>query len=95
MANESLDLDAAKRLVADLAKNLEQISGDSAKLQELREEVQTLEGILNVPRTRHSWIADSLKAVESALHNAANEVMAGGVQVGVYVSEIGRILGMR
>ena len=95
MSNEELDLEAAKRLVTDLSQKLQQIGGDSRKVQELRDEVQTLQSILNVPKTRHSWIADSLRAVESAIHEATTELVADGVKVGAYISEIGRILGMR
>jgi len=95
MSKEDMDLEAVKRLVTDLSQKLDEIEGDSQKLQELRAEVQTLEGILNVPRTRHSWIAEGLTSVEAAFQDGATELVADGVKVSAYLSEIGRILGMR
>lgn len=90
-----MDLETAKRLVADLSQHLAELGGDGRRLQELRDEVRTLQEVLAAPGTRHSRIADSLKSVEAALHEAATELFTDGVKLGSYVSEIGRILGLR
>ena len=98
MSKQDVDLESAKRLVADLSRRLEDLGGESRKLRELREEVRTLQAVLEAPEApeaRHSRIADSLKAVDAALHEAAAELYADGVKLGSYVSEIGRILGLR
>lgn len=95
MSKQDVDLESAKRLVADLSRRLEDLGGESRKLQELREEVRTLQAVLEAPEARHSRIADSLKSVDAALHEAAAELYADGVKLGSYVSEIGRILGLR
>jgi chromosome segregation ATPase len=94
-SKQDVDLDTAKRLVADLSQRLAELGGDSPRLQELRDEVRTLQEILQAPEARHSRIADSLKAVEAALREAAAELYADGVKLGSYASEIGRILGLR
>lgn len=95
VSKQEVDLDTAKRLVADLSQRLAELGGDSRKLQELRDEVRALQETLQAPETRHSRVADSLKALETALHEAAAELYADGVKLGSYASEIGRILGLR
>jgi hypothetical protein len=95
VSKQEVDLETAQRLVADLSQRLAELGGDSRRLQELRDEVRTLQEVLAAPGTRHSRIADSLKSVEAALHEAAMELFADGVKLGSYVSEIGRILGLR
>ncbi len=95
MSKQEVDLETAQRLAADLSRRLAELGGDGPRLQELRDEVRTLQEVLQAPGTRHSRIADSLKAVDAALHEAAAELYADGVKLGSYVSEIGRILGLR
>ena len=95
VSKQEVDLETAQRLVADLSQRLAELGGDSRKLQELRDEVRSLQEILAAPEARHSRLADSLKSVETALHEAAAELYADGVKLGAYVSEIGRILGLR
>ena len=95
VSKREVDLEGAKRLVADLSQRLADLGGDSRKLQELRDEVRTLQEVLAAPEARHSRIAESLKSVEAAWHGAATEVFTDSVKLGGYVSEIGRILGLR
>ncbi len=90
-----MDLEKAQRLAADLSQRLAELGGESRRLQELRDEVRTLQELLAAPEARHSRIAEGVKSVESALHEAAAELYADGVKLGSYVSEIGRILGLR
>lgn len=95
MSDKNLDIDAVKRLVDDLSGKLDALPGDSARLAELRTELATLRDIVHGPDTRHSWIADRLKAVEDVFERAATELLADGIKAGAYLSEIARILGVR
>ena len=63
---------------------------DAPGIQDLREEIETLRAVLNSPRTRDHWIDESLRAVRDAAHAVRGEL----VRDSVYVTEIGRILGL-
>ena len=88
--NLKFDVERVNRLVADLAAEVERAPADAPGIQELREEIETLRAVLNSPRTRHHWIDESLHAVRDAAHAVRGEL----VRDSVYVTEIGRILGL-
>jgi hypothetical protein len=93
------DIEAARRLADDLAKNLAQIEGDGPKLEELRAEVEALRKLLGQePSSQgqpHLHTHDRLQGVETAFERASVEVRADGIRVSEYLAEIGRILGIR
>ncbi|HXC39499.1 MAG TPA: hypothetical protein VN667_11195 [Burkholderiales bacterium] len=88
------DIEAARRLADDLAKNLAQVEGDGPKLQELRTEVESLRKLLSQGQP-HSATADRLKGIETAFERASAEVVTDSFTLGNYLAEIGRILGIR
>ena len=61
----------------------------------MRDEVDSLRDILNGPNAQHFWITDRLKSMEVIFERAAVELLADGIKAGAYLSEIGRILGVR
>ncbi len=95
MSEKPVDLDAARQLTEDLSKKLADSSMDAEKLRALREEVDALRDILNGPNAQHFWIEDRLKGMEAVFERAAVELLADGIKVSNYVTEIGRILGVR
>ena len=95
MTEQNLDVEAARRLVDDLSRQLNQADKNGPKLDELRAEVETLRDILNGPNAQHSWIADRLAAIERVFEHAAVELLADGIKASLYLAEIGRILGVR
>lgn len=95
MSEPKIDMEAAKLLAEDLSRKLAQAGSDGEHLRELREEVDSLRNILNGPEVQHYWITDRLRSIEVIFERAAVELLADGIKVGNYISEIGRILGVR
>jgi hypothetical protein len=93
-SRKNVDLEAAGRLVAALEQDLKKLSGSSADIQRLRDEVETLKNVLASPSPRSHWVAEGLQGVRDVFARVTDEVVADGVKGGQYVAEIGRILGL-
>ncbi|HZN26359.1 MAG TPA: hypothetical protein VFB75_19180 [Burkholderiales bacterium] len=89
-----IDLEEVRKLIAALERDLENVRGDSAAVQRLKDEVETLKNVLGSPVRRHHWVRDGLHGIREAFENAVDTAVADGVKAGQYVAEIGRILGM-
>ena len=85
-----VDLEEVRKLIDALERDLENVRGDSAAVQRLRDEVETLKNVLGSPVRRHHWVRDSLHGIRDAFDSA----VADGLKASRYVAEIGRILGM-
>jgi hypothetical protein len=93
-SSRDIDLAAAEQLVAALEADLQRMSGSSADIQRLRDEVATLKNVLNSPVRRPHWVKESLHGVRDVFERVTDEVVADGVKGSQYVAEIGRILGL-
>jgi hypothetical protein len=91
---ETVNLEAAAKLIADLENDLNKVSGDSHDIQRLRDEVATLKNVLNSPVRRHHWVTESLHSIREGIENALDTAVARGLKGGQYIAEIGRILGL-
>jgi len=89
-----VDLDAVQKLVDALERDLEQVRDGSADVQRLRDEVQTLQNVLNSPVRRHHWVKEGLHDINGALDREWDSAKAEALTVSRYIAEIGRILGM-
>ena len=89
-----VDLEAVRKLIEALERDLENVRGDSAAVQRLRDEVETLKNVLGSPVRRHHWVRDGLHGIREAFDNAVDTAIADGLKATRYVAEIGRILGM-
>ncbi|MEO7725875.1 MAG: hypothetical protein ABIS45_01320 [Burkholderiales bacterium] len=89
-----VDFEAAARLVAALERDLQKVSGNSADVQRLRDEVETLKNVLNSPARRAHWVSEGLHDVRGLFERLKDEAVADSVKAGQYVAEIGRILGL-
>ena len=85
-----MDLDEVARLVDTLERDLQKVQGDSAEIQRIKDEVETLRNVLRSPVRRHHWVRDALHGIREGMHSAVAE----GLEAGRYIGEIGRILGM-
>lgn len=85
--DRQIDLDEVAKLVHALERDLAKVQGSSVDIQRVRDELETLKNVLRSPVRRHHWVRD-------ALHDIREGIVAEGAEVGRYVAEIGRILGL-
>lgn len=90
----AIDLERAAQLIHALERDLEKVRGDSADVQRLRDEVETLRNVLNSPVQREHWVGDSLHEIRGLLDETVDEAVYEGVTISRYAAEIGRILGL-
>jgi hypothetical protein len=91
---EGFDLARINRLVSDLEQELAKAPADTPKLQDLREEIETLKNVLKSPKTKEGWIAEGLHDVRAGLQDVAARVEGEVLKDSPYIAEIGRILGL-
>jgi hypothetical protein len=94
MRESKLDIGRAKSLVAEISENLAALPQDSAKYAQLRAEVEDLKAMLGRTDAHLPLIEDRMKSVHGLFDRAAVELRADGVRVGIFLSEIGRMLGL-
>lgn len=93
--NESeFDIDRAKSLVEEISANLAALPEDSAKYAQLRAEVEDLKRMLGDAEVHLPQVEDRMKSVHGLFDRAAAELRADGIRVGMFLSEIGRMLGL-
>jgi hypothetical protein len=91
---DKLDIDAAKKLANDIAQNLSSLPDDDGRHAALKAEVDQLKTVLARAGETSPEVAVKFKSVHSALDRAAIELQADGIRAGVFISEIGRLLGL-
>jgi len=94
MNKSEFDIDRAKRLVEEISKNLAALPEDSAKYAKLRAEVANLKVMLDRPDAPFPMIEDKMKSVHALFDRAAVELRADGMRAGIFLREIGRMLGL-
>jgi hypothetical protein len=94
MNKSEFDIDRAKRLVEEISENLAALPEDSAKYAQLRMEVEDLKAMLGRADAHLPLIEDRMKSVHGLFERAAVELRADGVRAGIFLSEIGRMLGL-
>jgi hypothetical protein len=81
-----IDLDAVRKMLDALERDLPAVRAGAQDLQVLRDEVDRLKALLQSPGGSHT--------VREALHSLRLALENGGITLGQYVAMIGRILGM-
>jgi len=94
MADRKLDVERAKLLIGEISVNLAALPADSAKYAELRAEVDALRDLLEVPDAHPAQVEDRMKSVHGLFDRAAAELHADGLRAGMWLKEIGRMLGL-
>jgi len=94
MRESKLDISRAKSLVEEISENLAALPQDSAKYAQLRTEVEDLKAMLEGNDAHLPLIEDRMKSVHALSDQAAVELRADGIRVGIFLSEIGRMLGL-
>jgi hypothetical protein len=88
------DIERAKTLVQEISANLADLPQDSAKYAQLRSEVEDLKRMLAGAEVHLPQVEDRMKSVHGLFDRAAAELHADGVRVGMFLREIGRMLGL-
>ena len=94
MSERKLDIGRAKSLVEEISANLAALPQDGAKYAQLRAEVEDLKAMLGSTDAHLPLIEDRMKSVHALSDRAAVELRADGIRVGIFLSEIGRMLGL-
>ena len=94
MSESKLDIGRAKSLVEEISANLAALPQDSAKYAQLRVEVEDLRAMLGHTDAHLPLIEDRMKSVHALSDRAAVELRADGIRVGIFLREIGRMLGL-
>jgi hypothetical protein len=94
MSESKLDIGRAKSLVEEISEDLAALPQDSAKYAQLRAEVEDLKALLGRADAHLPLIEDRMKSVHALSDRAAVELRADGIRIGIFLSEIGRMLGL-
>jgi len=89
-----IDLDEVARLIEAMERDLNKVRGSSRDIQHLKDEIETLKNVLKSPVRRHHWVRDALHGIRERIDDTLDAALAEGIEVGRYVAEIGRILGL-
>ena|SRR5688572_29903465 len=91
---EKVDLDEVARLVEALEKDLAKVRTDAADVERLRQEVAALKSILHGAPHEHHRIRDALHGLHGRFDKALDTAVYEGLEIGRYVNDIGRMLGL-
>jgi len=94
MSESKLDIGRAKTLVEEISAHLAALPQDSAKYAQLRAEVDDLKAMLGRTDAHLPLVEDRMKSVHGLFDRAAEELRADGIRVGIFLREIGRMLGL-
>jgi len=94
MNKSEFDIDGAKKLVEEISEHLATLPEDSAKYTQLRAEVADLKAMLGRAEAPVPMIEDKMKSVHALFDRTAVELRADGIRAGIFLREIGRILGL-
>jgi hypothetical protein len=94
MSEAEFDTGRAKLLVDEISANLAALPAEGAKYAELRAEVDALKAMLERPGAQPAAVAGRMKSMHGLFDRAAAELRADGVRAGIFMSEIGRMIGL-
>ena len=93
MSKRSIDVDAARKLVVEISDNLARLPADSSHAA-LRAEVEELKSMLAGGGAEPPELEDKMKSVHGKFERAKAELQADGVRAGMFLSAIGRMIGL-
>ena len=94
MSENKMDISRAKALVEQISQNLAALPHDNPNYAQLRAEVEDLKTMLGQSDAHPPEIAERMKSVHGSFDRMREELRADGIRVGVFLSEIGRMLGL-
>ncbi len=94
MPSPEFDVAAARRLVDGIAADLAALPPDSPRHAQLRAEVAQLRALLADADAHPPAVQAGLRSVHSQFDRAAAELESDGVRAGLFLQDIGRMLGL-
>ena len=94
MTQRNIDLDAARKLVDEISANLAELPAGGARQAELRAEVEALRALLEREDAQPPEIEHRMKSVHSQFDRYKEELQADGIRAGMFLSAIGRMIGL-
>ena len=94
MNKSDLDIDSAKKLIHEIAVNVATRPESSAKYMLLVTEVDELKLMLDRADIHDPMIENQMKSVHGLFDKVAVELRAESIQAGVFLTEIGHMLGL-
>jgi chromosome segregation ATPase len=94
MTQRNIDVDAARKLVGEISANLESLPAGGERRAELRAEVDALRALLEREDAEHPEIEDQMKTVHGKFDRYKDELQAEGLRAGMFLSALGRMLGL-
>ncbi len=94
MNRSEFNIEGAKKLIQEISENLASLPESGAKYAQLRTEVEDLKAMLGRADAHAPTIEDKMKSVHGLFDRAAVELRADGIRVSLFLTEIGRMLGL-
>ncbi len=94
MTKPALDIAAARRLVEEISADLAALPPDPARHAQLRAEVEQLKALLADAAAHPPSVEAGMRSVHSQVDRASTELQADGVRAGLFLQDIGRMLGL-
>jgi len=89
-----LDFARARLLIGEISRNLADLPAGTARYEQLRAEVAALKAMLDGPDAPPQQVRERMMSVHSLFDRAAAELRADGVRAGMFLEDIGRMLGL-
>lgn len=94
MSKPAFDIAAARGLVDEIAADLAALPPDSTRHAQLRAEVEQLKSMLADADAHPTTVQAGMRSVHSQVDRASSELQADGVRAGLFLQDIGRMLGL-
>ncbi len=93
MSQRRIDVDAARKLVDEISDNLARLPAGTSHAA-LRAEVNELKDMLGASGAEPPELEVKMKSVHGMFERASTELQADGVRAGMFLSAIGRMIGL-
>lgn len=94
MSETRIDIDRARELVDQISDNLANLPHDNPEYARLRQEVEDLRAMLNQGEAPPPKVEERMKSVHGSFDRLGTELRADGIRASVFLTEMGRILGL-
>lgn len=94
MTRPDFDIDAARRLVDSISADLAALPEASPRHAELRREVAQLKALLADADAHPPAVEAGMRSVHSLVDRTAKELQSDGVRAGMFLQDVGRMLGL-